>query len=141
MKLNTWNGESQQIQPSIAFVLLWSQSQPLKILWEWCGIANMALIQLGGSGRVGEMILARERSGASPGGFSLGSTRRGKGRFILPDAEGPNGIEYTYVLRLTFPSTNNEAEYEALLAGLRIARQMNISVSLKIMSRTMEVRS
>ncbi|GJR74433.1 reverse transcriptase domain-containing protein [Tanacetum coccineum] len=40
---------------------------------------------------------------------------------------GPNGIEYTYALRLTFPSTNNEAEYEALLAGLRIARQMNIS--------------
>ncbi|GJV71629.1 hypothetical protein Tco_1491624 [Tanacetum coccineum] len=56
-------GFSSKSQPSIAFVLLWSQSQPLKILWEWCGIANMALIQLGGSGRVGEMILARERSG------------------------------------------------------------------------------
>nr|GEW30623.1 hypothetical protein [Tanacetum cinerariifolium] len=40
---------------------------------------------------------------------------------------GPSGIEYTYALRLTFPSTNNEAEYEALLAGLRIARKMNIS--------------
>ncbi|GKE31703.1 reverse transcriptase domain-containing protein, partial [Tanacetum coccineum] len=40
---------------------------------------------------------------------------------------GPSGSEYTYALRLTFPSTNNEAEYEALLAGLRIARQMNIS--------------
>ncbi|GJS36577.1 reverse transcriptase domain-containing protein [Tanacetum coccineum] len=40
---------------------------------------------------------------------------------------GPSGIEYTYALRLTFLSTNNEAEYEALLAGLRITRQMNIS--------------
>ncbi|GJX87237.1 reverse transcriptase domain-containing protein [Tanacetum coccineum] len=40
---------------------------------------------------------------------------------------GPSGVEYTYALRLTFPSNNNEAEYEALLAGLRIARQMNIS--------------
>ncbi|GJR24103.1 reverse transcriptase domain-containing protein [Tanacetum coccineum] len=40
---------------------------------------------------------------------------------------GPSGIKYTYALRLTFPSTNNEAEYEALLAGLRIARQMNMS--------------
>nr|GEY80993.1 reverse transcriptase domain-containing protein [Tanacetum cinerariifolium] len=30
---------------------------------------------------------------------------------------GPNGIEYTYAFRLTLPSTNNEAEYEALLAG------------------------
>ncbi|GKA49027.1 hypothetical protein Tco_0741985 [Tanacetum coccineum] len=40
-------GFSSKSQPSIAFVLLWSQSQPLKILWEWCGIANMAFIQLG----------------------------------------------------------------------------------------------
>ncbi|GJW88660.1 reverse transcriptase domain-containing protein [Tanacetum coccineum] len=30
---------------------------------------------------------------------------------------GPSGLEYTYALRLTFVSTNNEAEYEALLAG------------------------
>ncbi|GKF18835.1 reverse transcriptase domain-containing protein, partial [Tanacetum coccineum] len=28
----------------------------------------------------------------------------------------PSGVEYTYALRLTFPSTNNDAEYEALLA-------------------------
>ncbi|GKC19310.1 hypothetical protein Tco_1021460 [Tanacetum coccineum] len=33
------------------------------MLWEWRGIANMDFIQLGGSSRVGEMILARERSG------------------------------------------------------------------------------
>ncbi|GJX78309.1 reverse transcriptase domain-containing protein, partial [Tanacetum coccineum] len=33
----------------------------------------------------------------------------------------PTGTEYTYAIRLNFPSTNNEAEYEALLAGLRIA--------------------
>ncbi|GKB68983.1 reverse transcriptase domain-containing protein [Tanacetum coccineum] len=39
---------------------------------------------------------------------------------------GPSGIEHTYALRLTFGSTNNEAEYEALLAGLRIAKGMNI---------------
>ncbi|GJZ21062.1 reverse transcriptase domain-containing protein [Tanacetum coccineum] len=49
---------------------------------------------------------------------------------------GPSGIEYTYSLRLTFPSTNNEAEYEALLAGLRIARQMNISnIEVKVNSK------
>ncbi|GKA12898.1 reverse transcriptase domain-containing protein [Tanacetum coccineum] len=39
---------------------------------------------------------------------------------------GPSGVEYAYALRLTFASTNNEAEYEALLAGLRIARMMNV---------------
>ncbi|GJW99393.1 reverse transcriptase domain-containing protein [Tanacetum coccineum] len=49
---------------------------------------------------------------------------------------GPSGIEYTYALRLTFPSTNNEAAYEALLAGLRIAWQMNISnIEVKVDSK------
>ncbi|GJS53826.1 reverse transcriptase domain-containing protein [Tanacetum coccineum] len=33
----------------------------------------------------------------------------------------PFGVEYTYALRLSFDSTNNEEEYEALLAGLRMA--------------------
>ncbi|GJT80302.1 reverse transcriptase domain-containing protein [Tanacetum coccineum] len=32
----------------------------------------------------------------------------------------PFGVEYTYAIRLNFPSTNKEAEYKALLAGLRI---------------------
>ncbi|GKD76656.1 reverse transcriptase domain-containing protein [Tanacetum coccineum] len=51
---------------------------------------------------------------------------------------GPSVIKYTYALRLTFPSTNNEAEYEALLAGLKIARQMNISnIEVKVDSKLM----
>ncbi|XP_076897159.1 uncharacterized protein LOC143550388 [Bidens hawaiensis] len=33
-------------------------------------------------------------------------------------------IELTYAVRLDFPSTNNEAEYEALLAGLRMAQRV-----------------
>ncbi|GKB13688.1 reverse transcriptase domain-containing protein [Tanacetum coccineum] len=41
---------------------------------------------------------------------------------------GPSGVEYTYALRLTFPSTNNDAEYEALLAGLRISRKMTYQI-------------
>ncbi|GKB15066.1 reverse transcriptase domain-containing protein [Tanacetum coccineum] len=36
------------------------------------------------------------------------------------------GREYTYALRFKFEMTNNEAEYEALLAALRIAREMEI---------------
>ncbi|GKE32561.1 reverse transcriptase domain-containing protein [Tanacetum coccineum] len=36
----------------------------------------------------------------------------------------PEGKEYTYALRFEFETTNNEAEYEALLAGLRIAQEM-----------------
>ncbi|GJX68380.1 reverse transcriptase domain-containing protein [Tanacetum coccineum] len=38
----------------------------------------------------------------------------------------PEGKEYTYALRFKFLTTNNEAEYEALLAGLRIAQEMEI---------------
>ncbi|XP_076892308.1 uncharacterized protein LOC143544009 [Bidens hawaiensis] len=36
----------------------------------------------------------------------------------------PEGQHFTYALRLEFKSTNNEAEYEALLAGLRIAKKL-----------------
>ncbi|GKB92244.1 reverse transcriptase domain-containing protein, partial [Tanacetum coccineum] len=40
---------------------------------------------------------------------------------ILTD---PEGVEFTYALRFQFETTNNEAEYEALIAGLRIAEKM-----------------
>ncbi|GKA41028.1 reverse transcriptase domain-containing protein, partial [Tanacetum coccineum] len=36
------------------------------------------------------------------------------------------GMGFTYALRFGFEATNNEAEYEALIAGLRIAEQMGI---------------
>nr|GEW07710.1 reverse transcriptase domain-containing protein [Tanacetum cinerariifolium] len=38
----------------------------------------------------------------------------------------PEGMEFTYALRFRFDATNNEAEYEALIAGLRIAEQMGL---------------
>ncbi|KAI3783464.1 hypothetical protein L1987_42547 [Smallanthus sonchifolius] len=37
------------------------------------------------------------------------------------------GEEFTYALQLDFSSTNNEAEYEALFAGLRIAKEMKVA--------------
>nr|GEX60838.1 reverse transcriptase domain-containing protein [Tanacetum cinerariifolium] len=37
----------------------------------------------------------------------------------------PEGIEYAYSIRFRFDATNNEAEYEALIAGLWIAEQMS----------------
>ncbi|GJU15802.1 putative nucleotidyltransferase, ribonuclease H [Tanacetum coccineum] len=43
---------------------------------------------------------------------------------MLIDLEGK---EYTYALCFEFETTNNEAEYEALLAGLRIAQEMEIA--------------
>ncbi|GKD05333.1 reverse transcriptase domain-containing protein [Tanacetum coccineum] len=38
----------------------------------------------------------------------------------------PKGMEFTYALRFRFNATNNKAEYEALIAGLRIAEQMGV---------------
>ncbi|GJV08540.1 reverse transcriptase domain-containing protein [Tanacetum coccineum] len=38
----------------------------------------------------------------------------------------PKGMEFTYALRFRFNATNNEAKYEALIAGLRIAEQMGV---------------
>jgi hypothetical protein len=39
----------------------------------------------------------------------------------------PRGDKFRYVLQITFTCTNNAAEYEALLHGLRVAKEMNIN--------------
>nr|GEZ20036.1 reverse transcriptase domain-containing protein [Tanacetum cinerariifolium] len=49
------------------------------------------------------------------------------------------GTEFTYALRFQFTASNNEAEYEALIAGLRIAalievRNVHISVDSKLVA-------
>ncbi|GJR87994.1 reverse transcriptase domain-containing protein [Tanacetum coccineum] len=36
------------------------------------------------------------------------------------------GMEFTYALRFRFDATNNEAEYKALITGLRIAELMSV---------------
>ncbi|GKG07005.1 reverse transcriptase domain-containing protein, partial [Tanacetum coccineum] len=41
----------------------------------------------------------------------------------------PEGMEFTYALRFWFDAINNEAEYEALIAGLKIAEQMGVNVT------------
>nr|GFA03013.1 reverse transcriptase domain-containing protein [Tanacetum cinerariifolium] len=38
----------------------------------------------------------------------------------------PKGVEFTYALRFQFAASNNEAEYEALIAGLRVAAWMGV---------------
>ncbi|GJT27322.1 reverse transcriptase domain-containing protein [Tanacetum coccineum] len=38
----------------------------------------------------------------------------------------PEGTEFTYALRFQFTASNNEAEYEALIAGLRIVAQIGV---------------
>ncbi|XP_071699751.1 uncharacterized protein [Rutidosis leptorrhynchoides] len=50
------------------------------------------------------------------------SDRSGAGLMLV----NPEGKEFTYALRFEFATTNNEAEYEALLAGLRMAKELMI---------------
>ncbi|GJR28076.1 reverse transcriptase domain-containing protein [Tanacetum coccineum] len=49
--------------------------------------------------------------------------RLSEARLILTN---PEWMEFTYALTFGFDATNNEAEYEALIAGLRIAEQMGV---------------
>ncbi|GJW22409.1 reverse transcriptase domain-containing protein [Tanacetum coccineum] len=61
------------------------------------------------------MIQSTTNSGAWVDGCGAG--------VILTD---PEGVEFTYALRFQFKATNNEAEYEALIAGLRIAEKIGV---------------
>jgi ribonuclease HI len=40
--------------------------------------------------------------------------------------KSPKGDELSYILQIHFPTTNNIAEYEALLHGLRIAKEIDV---------------
>ncbi|GJZ01603.1 reverse transcriptase domain-containing protein [Tanacetum coccineum] len=57
--------------------------------------------------------------------FTDGASRSDGSRVGLMLVD-PEGKEYTYALRFEFKTTNNEAKYEALLARLRIAKEMKI---------------
>ncbi|GJS58240.1 reverse transcriptase domain-containing protein [Tanacetum coccineum] len=68
-------------------------------------------------------------------------------RFLSKDRSGaglmlidPKGKEYTYALRFEFETTNNEAEYEALLAVKHVRRNQNKKVDAlsKLASMTFE---
>ncbi|GJR58107.1 reverse transcriptase domain-containing protein [Tanacetum coccineum] len=57
--------------------------------------------------------------------FTNGSSRvDGSGAGLI--LTSPEGTEFNYALRFQFTASNNEAEYEALIAGLRIAAQMGV---------------
>nr|GEW32559.1 hypothetical protein [Tanacetum cinerariifolium] len=57
--------------------------------------------------------------------FTNGSSKsKGSGAGLV--FISPSGVEFTSALRLNFTSMNNEAEYEALLAGLRMARKIKM---------------
>ncbi|GMH30081.1 hypothetical protein Nepgr_031924 [Nepenthes gracilis] len=46
--------------------------------------------------------------------------------FYWSGPHDPRRVEVKYFLRLNFPATNNIVEYEALLAGLRLAKECSV---------------
>ncbi|XP_071932964.1 uncharacterized protein [Coffea arabica] len=59
------------------------------------------------------------------------SNKEGSGAGLL--LTSPTGEELTYGLKFDFAASNNEAEYETLLTGLRIVHQMSIT-AIKVRS-------
>ena len=41
--------------------------------------------------------------------------------------ENPEGISIEYSLKFDFPTLNNQAKYEACLAGLRMAKELGVT--------------
>jgi hypothetical protein len=56
---------------------------------------------------------------------SLMKTGAGAGLLFI----SPLGVHMRYVIRLHFAASNNVAEYEALIAGLRIAVELGVTPS------------
>ena len=62
---------------------------------------------------------------------SSGEQGSGSGAGIV--LEGPEGEEISYAVKLEFAATNNQAEYEALIAGLELAKAVKAN---RVKSRT-----
>ncbi|GJS08450.1 reverse transcriptase domain-containing protein [Tanacetum coccineum] len=75
-----------------------------------------------------ESSIARENLTLGPRAWRLytdgASNSGGSGAGLILIA--PDDVEYSYALRLNFSNSNNDAEYGALLAGLRIATEMQV---------------
>ncbi|GKB58018.1 reverse transcriptase domain-containing protein [Tanacetum coccineum] len=56
--------------------------------------------------------------------YTISMHGRSWSRYLI--LTNPEGAEFTYAMRFRFEATNNEAEYEALIVGLRIAEQMGL---------------
>ncbi|GKA07731.1 reverse transcriptase domain-containing protein [Tanacetum coccineum] len=74
------------------------------------------------------LIRAHEKDDTEKWSLFINGVSNSKGSGAGLVLINPSRMEFTYALRLNFTSTNNEAEYEALLAGLRMAVRMNVRV-------------
>ncbi|WJX63867.1 hypothetical protein P8452_48702 [Trifolium repens] len=74
-----------------------------------------------------ELTTPAEESTEQPWTLSVdgASNIRGSGAGIV--LEGPDGVLIEQSLRFAFKASNNQAEYEALLAGMKLAKEMDIT--------------
>ncbi|XP_071718837.1 uncharacterized protein [Rutidosis leptorrhynchoides] len=70
-----------------------------------------------------KQILCRSESSGHLAKWAINEEGTGAGLVLT----SPDGEEYTYELKFCFYASNNEAEYETLLSGLRIALDMGIT--------------
>ena len=54
------------------------------------------------------------------------SNQAGSGAGLLLLSPPPERVQINYALRLMFSASNNEAEYEALIAGLKLAKALGV---------------
>ena len=64
------------------------------------------------------------------------STKGGSGAGLV--LTGPHGVKILYALKFGFEASNNEAEYEALIAGIRLAKDIGAE-KLEVFSDSMLV--
>ena len=69
-----------------------------------------------------------------------GSSTAGGGgaRLVLYGPQSPNKAKISYALKFGFAASNNEAEYEALIAGLKLAKDVGAE-KIEIFSDSMLV--
>jgi ribonuclease HI len=74
-----------------------------------------------------ELTTPAEENNEQPWTLSVdgASNIRGSGAGVV--LEGPDGVLTEQSLRFAFKASNNQAEYEALLAGMKLAKEMDIT--------------
>ncbi|GAU22857.1 hypothetical protein TSUD_282240 [Trifolium subterraneum] len=89
--------------------------------------------QAGLSGKNGGMVNPPNEGEAHPWTLSVdgSSNLRGSGAGVV--LEGPEGVLIEQSLRFAFKASNNQAEYEALIAGMKLAKETEVQ-ELKVQS-------
>jgi hypothetical protein len=74
-----------------------------------------------------EMTSPPEEESSHPWTLSVdgASNIRGSGAGVV--LEGPDGVLIEQSLRFAFKASNNQAEYEALIAGMKLAKEMEVT--------------